>query len=64
MYTKKITDDDEVDVILAHYLAKRIGEIKPGTDIREWKWIGLKNLTKEKLAPNVLPALRYFGFVK
>ena len=31
-------------VILIHFLAKRIGEIKPGPDIRQWNWFGLDNL--------------------
>src|SRR4030042_3982392 len=55
MYTKKETTDGTVDVILVHYLAKRIGEVKPGEDIREWKWIPLSDLEKENLAPNILP---------
>ncbi|OGI26247.1 MAG: hypothetical protein A3J76_01550 [Candidatus Moranbacteria bacterium RBG_13_45_13] len=64
MYTKKETTDGTVDVILVHYLAKRIGEVKPGEDIREWKWIPLSDLEKENLAPNILPAFRHFGFLK
>lgn len=39
-------------VVLVHFLAKRIGEIKPGKDIREWKWIEINNLP-EDVAPNV-----------
>lgn len=30
--------------ILYHYLAKRIGEIKPGNDIVEWGWFDINNL--------------------
>jgi ADP-ribose pyrophosphatase YjhB (NUDIX family) len=52
----------KIDVILVHFLAKRIGEIKPGADIREWKWFDLNNLP-ENLGPNILPALKYFNFV-
>ncbi|HBU06867.1 MAG TPA: DNA mismatch repair protein MutT [Candidatus Magasanikbacteria bacterium] len=33
--------------ILYHYLAKRIGEIKPGEDIVEWAWIDINNLPKD-----------------
>ena len=29
--------------ILYHYLAKRIGEIKPGLGIVEWAWIDINN---------------------
>lgn len=31
-------------IILIHYLAKRIGEIKPGKDIVDWGWHDLNNL--------------------
>jgi len=64
MYAKKETPDGAVDVVLVHYLAKRIGEVNPGDDIREWKWISLEALGKENLAPNILPALDHFGFLK
>lgn len=63
LYTKKQTLDGDIDVILVHFLAKRIGEIFPGADIREWRWISLKYLEKEDLAPNILPTLRHFGFI-
>jgi len=61
MHTVKKTPEGNVDVILVHYLAKRIGEIKPGSDIREWKWFDLKSLP-ENLGPNILPTLKHFGF--
>lgn len=63
-HTVKETPDGAVDVILVHYLAKRIGEVKPGEEIREWKWIPLAELASENLAPNILPTLRHFGFLK
>jgi 8-oxo-dGTP pyrophosphatase MutT (NUDIX family) len=63
-YAKKETPDGAVDVILVHYLAKKIGEVKPGEDIRKWDWIALADLEKENLAPNILPALKHFGFIK
>ncbi|MDP1884511.1 MAG: NUDIX hydrolase [Candidatus Moranbacteria bacterium] len=59
-YTEKTTPEGTLDVILVHFLARRIGEIKPGADIRRWKWIPLKDLKKENLAPNILPALKHF----
>ena len=46
-------------VILIHYLAKRKGEIKIGRDIREFKWLDIKNLP-EDCAPNIKPVLEYF----
>ena len=53
-------------MILVHFLAKRIGEIQPGADIRQWQWIALKDLEKmssAELAPNILPTLKHFGFI-
>jgi 8-oxo-dGTP pyrophosphatase MutT (NUDIX family) len=64
MYTKKEIPEGAIDIILVHYLSKRIGEIKPGDDIREWKWIPLDDLANENLAPNILPTLEHFGFIK
>lgn len=64
LHTKKETPEGKVDVILVHFLAKRIGEITPGEDIRQWKWIPLDELATENLAPNILPALKHFGFMK
>lgn len=64
MYTSKETPKETIDVVLVHFLAKRIGEIKPGEDIREWKWIPLEELENEPLAPNILPTLKHFGFIK
>jgi 8-oxo-dGTP diphosphatase len=61
-YTKKETTDGKVDVILVHFLAKRIGEIKPSEEIREWDWFDINNLP-ENLAPNILPTLKHFGFI-
>ncbi|NTW27007.1 MAG: NUDIX hydrolase [Candidatus Moranbacteria bacterium] len=63
LHTIKKTEDGDIDVILVHYLAKRIGEVSPGKDIREWKWIPLEDLEKEGLAPNIIPTLKHFGFI-
>ena len=62
IYTEKEKDGVKVSVILAHYLARRIGEITPGKDIREWCWIDISELDNENLAPNIKPVLKYFGF--
>ncbi|TSD01930.1 MAG: Uncharacterized protein Athens071425_245 [Parcubacteria group bacterium Athens0714_25] len=64
LHTKKETPEGKIDVILVHFLAKRIGEISPGADIRKWKWIPLEDLEKENLAPNIIPTLKHFGFLK
>jgi len=47
-----------------HFLAKKIGKVSPGEDIREWKWIALEDLEKENLAPNIIPTLKHFEFIK
>lgn len=62
-HTIKETPEGKVDVILVHYLARRIGELRPGKDIREWQWFNLDNLPKN-LAPNIKPALKNFGFIQ
>ncbi len=43
-------------IILVHYLAKRIGEIKPAEDIEEWNWFPVDELPDD-LAPNIKPVL-------
>ncbi|HAT73585.1 MAG TPA: hypothetical protein DCS08_01095 [Candidatus Moranbacteria bacterium] len=63
LHTKKETPEGNLDVILVHFLAKRIGEITPGEDIRKWDWLDIENLPQD-LAPNILPALKHFGFMK
>lgn len=62
-YASKETDEGKIDVILVHFLAKRIGEIKPGQDIRQWAWHDLDNLP-DNLAPNILPVLKHFGSLR
>ena len=61
-YAEKEIEGAQVSVILAHFLAKRIGEITPGEDIREWRWIDINDLAAEKLASNIKPVLKHFGF--
>ena len=39
-------------IVLIHYLAQRIGQVKPGPDILEWKWIDIDN-PPSNVAPNV-----------
>ncbi|PIR73399.1 MAG: hypothetical protein COU40_02595 [Candidatus Moranbacteria bacterium CG10_big_fil_rev_8_21_14_0_10_35_21] len=62
LHTLKKTPEGNIDVILVHYLAKRIGEIKPGSDIRKWEWLDIKNLP-DNLGPNITPALKHFKFL-
>lgn len=63
-YTEKMVKAQLTSVILVHFLAERIGEIIPGPDIREWRWLDWADLDKEDLAPNIKPALQHFGFIK
>jgi len=60
MHITKEIDQEKIDVILVHFLAKRIGNIQPGAEIRQWSWIDITNLDKEALGPNILPTLEYF----
>lgn len=59
-YTEKEEAGKKIEVILIHFLAKRLGEIAPGPETREWRWFTLEDLDRENLAPNVRPALVYF----
>ncbi|MCL5795599.1 MAG: NUDIX hydrolase [Patescibacteria group bacterium] len=43
-------------VVLIHYLAKRLGKIKLGKDIIEYKWFTINNLPKN-CAPNIKPVI-------
>lgn len=61
-YAIKETPEGKSDVILVHFLAKRIGEIKPGEDIKKWGWFDFDNLP-ENLGLNIIPALKHFRFI-
>ncbi|MFA6428833.1 MAG: NUDIX domain-containing protein [Candidatus Buchananbacteria bacterium] len=52
-----VKKNDNTMVVLIHYLARRIGKIKPGVDIIEWSWFDLKKLP-QNCAPNIRPVLR------
>ncbi len=62
-YTKKDTAAGQFDIILVHYLARRIGEIVLGADIREWTWLPFDRLDDDELAPNIKPVLKHFGLL-
>ena len=49
-------NSSDTQVVLIHFLAERIGEIKPGSDIKEWNWFDLNDLPPD-LAPNIRPVL-------
>jgi 8-oxo-dGTP diphosphatase len=58
------TEKNGISVILIHFLAERLNEVNPGEDIREWAWLELADLAQENLAPNIIPTLKHFGFIK
>lgn len=62
-FVRKKTDEGNIDIILVHFLAKRIDEIEPGEDIREWDWLDIDNLP-EDIGSNIIPTLKHFGFIK
>jgi 8-oxo-dGTP pyrophosphatase MutT (NUDIX family) len=63
-FASKETGEGKIDVILVHFLAKRVGEVRPGPEIKEWKWLPIDDLQDENLGPNILPALRHFNFIE
>jgi len=65
MHIVKELETGPADVVLVHFLAKLTSEtIRPADFIRKWAWISLKDLKNENLAPNIIPALKHFGFIK
>lgn len=64
LHTTKKSDPETFDVILAHFLAEFSGEVKLGEGVSQCKWIPLDELEKENLAPNIIPTLKNFGFLK
>ena len=54
-----VVETPEKIVILIHYLANRIGDIKPGEGIREWDWFDIHNLP-EDTAPNIKPVIEEY----
>jgi ADP-ribose pyrophosphatase YjhB (NUDIX family) len=64
MHIRKEKNGEMLDVILVHYNAKlKNKDIEPREDIKEWKWIALKDLEKEDLGPNIIPTLVHFWYL-
>lgn len=40
-------ENSDKNYILYHYLAKRIGDIKPGDNVVEWGWFDINNLPSD-----------------
>lgn len=63
-YTEKEKDGQNISVVLIHFLAKRLNKIVAGETTTDWVWLDLNDLNKEELAPNIIPTLKHFGFIK
>lgn len=64
LYASKEKDGQKIEVLLSHYLSNSTDEITLGEDVKEWAWIPFENLTEYALAPNIIPALKYFKLIK
>lgn len=65
MHVIKENENKNIDVMLVHYLCKRIGEIKPGDDVIKWEWISIDKLEQmNDLAPNITPTLKHFQSIQ
>lgn len=52
----KHPEKEDTQIVLIHFFAKRIGEIKPGPDIRKWEWFDINKLPDD-CAPNIRPVI-------
>ena len=59
----KHPDKPNTAVVLIHYLAKRKGEVRQGSDIEEWKWFPVDELP-EHCAPNIRPVIDEYKRLK
>jgi len=62
MYVKK-PGEENIDVLLVHWLSEFNGEIKPDKNVKKWQWLDINDLPNI-IAPNIIPALKHFGFLK
>ncbi len=60
---KSCDGKSNVEVILLHFLAERKGDIVAGEGVKDYRWFTAEELAREKLAPNILPTLKHFGFI-
>jgi len=63
MYVPK-PGEENIDVILVHWLADYSGEILPGEIVKKWGWLDIKDIEKNNLAPNIIPVLKNFKYIK
>ena len=62
MHVSKKKNGEQTDVLLVHWLSKRIGEPKAGEEVEKTEWLDIDNLPKD-LGPNIKPTLKHFGFI-
>lgn len=62
-YANKLSQGENIDIILVHYLAGYSGQIIHGGDIDDWVWLNLADLAQENLAPNIISALKHFNLI-
>jgi ADP-ribose pyrophosphatase YjhB (NUDIX family) len=62
-FTRAEKNGEMTDIVLVHFLAKRVGEVRPGEEIKKWDWLEIDNLPESELSPNIIPALKHFGFL-
>lgn len=55
--TPMILQKDERIIVLIHFLAKRLGEMKPGQETADWGWHDINNLPAD-CAPNVYEIIK------
>ena len=55
--TPMILQKEERIIVLIHFLAKRLGEIKPGQETADWGWHDINNLP-DNCAPNVYEIIK------
>lgn len=49
----------DLTVVLAHWLAKRIGEVTPGSDVKAWQWLDIRRLPDD-ISPNIRPIIEEY----
>lgn len=59
MHVTKKTQEGSADVVLVHFLAKKVGDITLGEDITAWRWFDINDLPNDA-APNIQPVLEHF----
>jgi ADP-ribose pyrophosphatase YjhB (NUDIX family) len=63
LHTNKKKDNEIWDIILVHFMADFSGTISTGDEVKKYDWLDINNLP-ENIAPNIIPTLKHFGFIK